>query len=241
MPASVASSTAAAVAGQLQYTSQETDISAERAANFEQSQSQNMDEDLLYIEKTFEDGAPRTPRTPGLCWESDTSSDSSPSPNLKSVFEDDWDDSFPAPTSTSDVITDETGAQIVALLSDNAFYEPHPPPRPFGYSPFSDPTFPNNFPETSEQKDALFRAWALDTNAYEIHEPVKLPLAKETVIVVNFSETPAELEEELSLDLETGWYSPKHAGEEFTGFWPVGDKHEPDVPRDVQVTRVHTL
>jgi hypothetical protein len=200
-----------------------------------------MDQDLLYIEKTFEVGAPRTPRTPGLCWESDSSSDSAESPNLKSVFEDDeWDETFVASDSSSDVITDETGAQIVALLSDSAFYEPHPPPRPFGYSPFSDPAFPDNFPETSELEDALFRAWAADTHGYEIREPVKLPAAKENVIVVNFSETSG-LEEEVSLDLEPGWYTPKLSGEEFMGFWSIADKHEPDVPRDVQVTRVHAL
>jgi len=199
MLATVASPISAAVAGQQQYTSRKTDTWSEGFHGWSTTLrfTENMSLcDLLDFDKDV-------PVTPGLVWDSDTNSTASASP-LQSVFEA-WDD--------YEVEVDESGAQIINILSHAPFYIPHPEPRPFNFAPFSDPVFPDNdIPSTD----------------IEFHEELSSADSDETTVA---SENPViivdlwDTSEELSNQSE--WLSARACLPR-----PASWKSVPDVPID---------
>ncbi|TFK45019.1 hypothetical protein BDQ12DRAFT_673961 [Crucibulum laeve] len=186
----LASSFTAAVAGQQQYTSRKADT-LKRQLTFKNANGVFVDAEKA----RYKDSDEEVLHTPDLYWDSDGGSDTS-SPNLTSVFED-WGDS--ASSESTSVSIDEDGAQVISISAENTFYHPPPTPRPFGFQPFSDSAFPENF-ISAGHRDAPIQ----NIPSESLYEKLERLSPNDAIVIVD-AESLLEFEE--GIFKQTGKYS----------------------------------
>ncbi|KAF8957340.1 hypothetical protein BDZ97DRAFT_1924704 [Flammula alnicola] len=125
-PSTAASSSSPTVAGQQL-------LAFEASYDFQQS-IQGV-EIVQHDDEEYDSWLSSPPETPGLLWDSRSSSGQFPETPLKSVFED-WEDKTPSLSNPS-IIVEDDGAQTVLIPSDSPYFNPPPLPKPFGFAPFS--------------------------------------------------------------------------------------------------------